>query len=105
MGIRDSWIGLLHRAATSTKKRRTLLTPVGLLIFAVFTGLFIVVSVLVDRWLSLPWPISSGLSTLIAVPLIAVGVGFLAWSVFNFLKAKGTPVPLNPPPKLVKTGP
>jgi protein-S-isoprenylcysteine O-methyltransferase Ste14 len=28
-----------------------------------------------------------------------------AWSVWHFLKVKGTPVPLNPPPKVVKTGP
>jgi protein-S-isoprenylcysteine O-methyltransferase Ste14 len=29
----------------------------------------------------------------------------IGWSVLVFLKAKGTPVPLNPPPQLVTTGP
>ena len=29
----------------------------------------------------------------------------MGWSVFHFLKVKGTPVPFNPPPKLVATGP
>jgi len=29
----------------------------------------------------------------------------MSLSVFYFLKARGTPVPLSPPPKLVKTGP
>ena len=38
-------------------------------------GLFVILAVLVDRWLSLPWPLSSGLSWLIAAPLIAIGVG------------------------------
>jgi len=105
MGIRDRWINLLHRVATGTKKTRTLLTPIGVVIFGGFTGLFVILAVLVDRWLSLPWPLSSGLSWLVAAPLIAIGVGVAAWSAFHFLKVKGTPVPFNPPPTLVMTGP
>ncbi len=105
MRIRDRWISLLHRAATGTKKTRTLLTPIGVVIFGVLTGLFVILAVLVDRWLSLPWPLSSGLSWLVAAPLIAIGVGVAAWSAFHFLKVKGTPVPFNPPPTLVMTGP
>jgi protein-S-isoprenylcysteine O-methyltransferase Ste14 len=105
MSISDRWIGLLHGAASGTKKLRTLLTPVGLVIFGVFTGLFVYLSVLMDRWLSLPWPLSSGLSKLIAATLIPIGVGVTAWSVFHFFKVKGTPVPFNPPPKLIMSGP
>jgi len=105
MGIRDRWISLLHRAAMGTKKTRTLLTPVGLAIFGVFTSLFVIFSMLMDRWLSLPWSLSSRLSWFIAVPLIAIGIGVTAWSAFHFLKVKGTPIPFNPPPKLVMTGP
>ena len=29
----------------------------------------------------------------------------MLWSFLHFIKVKGTPVPLNPPPKLVTTGP
>ena len=105
MRIRDCWISLLHRTATGTKKTRTLLTPIGVVIFGGFTALFVILAVLVDRWLSLPWPLSSGLSWLVAAPLIAIGVGVAAWSAFHFLKVKGTPVPFNPPPTLVTTGP
>ncbi len=105
MDIRDRWISLLHRVATGTRKTRTLLTPIGVMVFGVFTGQFVILSLLMDRWLSLRWPLSSGLSWLIAVPLMAIGVGVTAWSVFHFLKVKGTPVPFNPPPTLVMTGP
>ena len=105
MSIRDRWISLLHRTATGTKKTRTLLTPIGVVIFGVFAGLFVILAVLVDRWLALLWPLSSGLSWLIAAPLIAIGVGLTAWSASHFLKLKGTPVPFNPPPTLVMTGP
>ena len=40
-----------------------------------------------------------------SIPLMAVGIAFTAWSGFHFLKVKGTPVPFNPPPEVVSTGP
>lgn len=105
MKIRDRWVNLLHRVATGTKKTRMLLTPIGVLIFGIFTGLFVILAVLVDRWLSLPWPLPSGVSWFIATALIALGVFLTAWSAFHFQKVRGTPVPFNPPPALVMTGP
>ncbi len=105
MNIRDRWIGLLYHVAIGARKTRTLLTPVGVLIFGVFTSLFAILAVLVDRWLLLPWPLSSSLSWSLALPLMAAGAFATAWSGLHFLKVKGTPVPFNPPPKLVTTGP
>ncbi len=37
--------------------------------------------------------------------MTAIGVAITAWSALHFLRVRGTPVPFNPPPKLVKTGP
>lgn len=105
MRIRERWVSLLHRAATGTRKTRTLLTPIGLVIFGLFTALFVFLAVLVDRVLALPWPIPVTVSWLISVPLMAIGVAVTAWSAFHFLKVKGTPVPFNPPPTLVESGP
>jgi protein-S-isoprenylcysteine O-methyltransferase Ste14 len=76
-----------------------------LLIFGVFTGLFVLAAVLVDRVLNLPRLFPEGARLPVSTPVIAVGVCITAWSVFHFLRVKGTPVPLNPPPKLVDTGP
>lgn len=104
MELRERWISLLHDAATGTKKFRTLLTPIGLVVFGLFTGVFVLMAVVVDRLLQLP-----GLPDTLRIPasLIALvfGVFVTGWSVFHFLKVKGTPVPLNPPPKVVDTGP
>ena len=105
MGIRERWINLLHRAATGTKKTRTLLTPIGVTIFALFTALFVFAALFVDRLLDLPRLLPEGARLALSIPLIAVGVAVTAWSVFHFLKVKGTPVPFNPPPMMVKTGP
>jgi protein-S-isoprenylcysteine O-methyltransferase Ste14 len=45
------------------------------------------------------------LNLYISFPLIILGIISTAWSVYHFLKVKGTPVPVNPPPELVKSGP
>jgi protein-S-isoprenylcysteine O-methyltransferase Ste14 len=105
MAFQNCWIHLLHRAATGTKTTRTLLTPVGLTIFAAFTALFVFAAIIVDRLLSLPHLLPKGARLPVSIPMIAVGLAVTAWSVFHFLKVKGTPVPFNPPPKVVKTGP
>ena len=105
MAFQNRWINLLHRAATGTKKTRTLLTPVGLTIFAAFTALFVFAAIIVDRLLGLPHLLPKGARLPVSIPMITVGLAATAWSVFHFLKVKGTPVPFNPPPKVVKTGP
>jgi protein-S-isoprenylcysteine O-methyltransferase Ste14 len=105
MSIRERWVSLLHRAATGTRKTRTLLTPIGVLIFGLFTTLFVYVALLVDRAFALPWPFAQTVSWMVATSMISVGITVTAWSAFHFLKVKGTPVPFNPPPTLVESGP
>jgi protein-S-isoprenylcysteine O-methyltransferase Ste14 len=105
MNIRKRWIDLLHRAATGTKRTRTLLTPIGVIIFGAFTAVFVVAALLVDRLLSLPGILPMGLRTSVSIPVMAMGAVITAWSALHFLKVKGTPVPFNPPPKVVATGP
>ena len=105
MAFRTHWINLLHRAALGTKKTRTILTPIGLTIFGAFTALFVVAAIFVDRLLSLPRLLPEGARLPVSVPLIVVGFAVTAWSAFHFLKVQGTPVPFNPPPKVVNTGP
>ena len=105
MYFRNRWIDFIHKAAKDTKKTRTLLTPIGVVIFGVFTALFVIAAILVDRLLGLPRFLPEGIRILLSIPLMAVGMGVAAWSAFHFLKVKGTPVPFNPPPKVVDTGP
>ncbi len=74
-------------------------------VFAVFTALFLLAAVFVDRLLDLPGLLPRGARLPVAVPMMAIGIAVTAWSVIHFLRAKGTPVPFNPPPKVVATGP
>jgi protein-S-isoprenylcysteine O-methyltransferase Ste14 len=105
MEIRKRWVNLLYKAATGTAKTRTVLTPIGVTIFTMFTALFVLAAILVDRLLDLPGLLAQGARLPVSLPLIAAGISITAWSAFHFLKVKGTPVPFNPPPKVVTTGP
>lgn len=105
MKIRERVVDVMYRAATGTKKTRNLLTPIGVLIFGIFTVLFVYLAVLLDGFLALRWPIPTTVSRLVSTPLMLVGMVITGWSVFHFLKVKGTPVPFNPPPTLVQSGP
>jgi protein-S-isoprenylcysteine O-methyltransferase Ste14 len=105
MTIKTRWIEFLYKLSTGTKRGRTLLTPVGAVIFGFFTILFVVAALTFDRWLRLPTIIPMPIRFFIATPIIVVGMLVTGWSIIHFLKVKGTPVPVNPPPRLVTTGP
>ena len=105
MTIRERWIDLIHRAATGTSRTRTLLTPIGATIFGVFTASFVVVALLLDRLLGLPGLLPAGARLSASIPVMAVGAAVTIWSALHFLKIRGTPVPFNPPPAVVASGP
>ncbi len=105
MGIRERWIDLVHRAATGTRRTRTLLTPIGLVVFGAFMALFVLAALWVDGRLGLPSLLPEAARLPVSIPVMAVGLAVTAWSGFHFLRVKGTPVPFNPPPQLVTTGP
>jgi protein-S-isoprenylcysteine O-methyltransferase Ste14 len=74
-------------------------------VFGAFTALFVFAAIFVDRLLSLPRLLPEGARLPVSIPLIVVGLAVTVWSAFHFLKVQGTPVPFNPPPKVVSTGP
>jgi protein-S-isoprenylcysteine O-methyltransferase Ste14 len=105
MTVKSRWIEFLYKLATGTRRGRTLLTPAGAIIFGFLTTLFVVSALAFDKWLELPKIIAMPFSFYIAMPILVVGILVTGWSIIHFLKAKGTPVPVNPPPMLVTTGP
>ena len=105
MGLKAVWIDFLYKSATGTKKVRTILTPIGAIIFGLFTIFFIIVAIKIDNLLNLPKILISSFNLFISISLIFMGIILTGWSVLHFLKVKGTPVPLNPPPELVNSGP
>ncbi len=103
--IRQKWIYLLNKAASGTRMTRVLLTPLGMLIFCVFSALFVLAAIFLDSLLDFNGLLPEVVRLPVSVPTILFGIALTFWSAFHFLKVKGTPVPFNPPPKLVCTGP
>ena len=96
---------MFYKVATSTRKVRILFTPIGAVIFFSLVGLFIVVSLQMDKFSKFPKLLPTPLNVTVSITILAIGSFLMLWSLLHFIKAKGTPVPFNPPPKLVTIGP
>lgn len=105
MSLRHKWINTMYKAATAGFGVRAILTPVGATAFLILVALFVVAPLHLDKLLKLPKIFSPPLNLIISLPILAIGLFLMLWSILHFAKVKGTPVPFNPPPKLVDTGP
>ena len=105
MSLREKLIEIFYKAARSSSQTRTLLTPIGLLFFLTLVVLLVVVSLQLDKFWGLPKLIPTPVNIILSALILAIGLFLMLWSILHFIKVKGTPVPFNPPPKLVTTGP
>ncbi|MCG6534437.1 MAG: isoprenylcysteine carboxylmethyltransferase family protein [Syntrophales bacterium LBB04] len=103
--VRDKIIDFIYRNAIVRKKHGGSLTVLGGLLFSSIVLFIIFLAYVSNRLLEIPsWPPSPA-NLIMSMPLLATGIWLWLWSVLTFIKARGTPVPLNPPPQLVQTGP
>jgi protein-S-isoprenylcysteine O-methyltransferase Ste14 len=98
-------IKLIYEIATGSSNKRKLYTPLGALLFFTVTALFILIPLLIERVLDIRQFIFSSWNIVISMPFIAIGLFYTLWSMIEFFKSKGTPVPFNPPPALIVKGP
>lgn len=105
MTIKTKWIDLLYRTATGSRRVRNVFTPIGATFFGLLVLVFVVAALRVDQRIGLVDLLPGRLPILLSLPLFSVAFFLIGWSVHHFLKAKGTPVPINPPPRLVTSGP
>jgi len=96
---------VFHSIATGSRRRRALLTPVGLAIFGASLLLVVLIGLLIDRQPYVPALLPGAIGTALGLPLLAAGSVLCAWCVVRFKRARGTPVPFNPPTELVVEGP
>jgi len=104
MSIWDRYAEFVYRVATGSRRLRIILTPSAALLFYGFVALSVFASLWVDRWLSFPHFNSSWWSLGLSIPLLLLGWLLSGWSVVAFFLTGGTPVPFNPPPRLITTG-
>ncbi len=105
MSYKTKWIDFLYRVATGSRKVRNFLTPIGALIYGLLIFMFVVLALLADHAIGIRGLLPDPLNVILSVPVFGVALFLIGWSVRHFFEVKGTPVPVNPPPKLVTTGP
>lgn len=105
MSLKTKWIDILYNVATGSRRVRNFFTPIGAIFFGLLIFGFVVIALHLDRRLGLADIFPGQLTIILSLPLFALAFFLIGWSVQNFLKAKGTPVPFNPPPRLVTSGP
>ena len=105
MSVSERLIGMFYRAATGSRNIRNLLTPAGAVFFFGLIALIIFGALQVDGFLNFPELLPASLNIIVSAPILAVGLFLMVWSVLQFVRVRGTPVPFNPPPRLVTTGP
>jgi protein-S-isoprenylcysteine O-methyltransferase Ste14 len=85
--------------------RRRIATFLGTVFFLAYLSLYVLASLLTDRLLGFPKPLPAPANIIASMPFLALGLFVNLWAIAEFVKAKGTPVRFNPPPRLVTTGP
>ncbi|MCJ7685037.1 MAG: isoprenylcysteine carboxylmethyltransferase family protein [Desulfobacteraceae bacterium] len=105
MTLKTKWIEVLYNVATGSRKVRNVFTPIGAFIYGLLIFSFVVIALLMDRLLGLTAIFPRPFNIILSLPVFSPALFLMGWSVLNFLKVKGTPVPFNPPPQLVTTGP
>jgi protein-S-isoprenylcysteine O-methyltransferase Ste14 len=103
--FRERIINLIYTVATGTKRVRVLLTPIVGLVFFCVVLFLIIISFFLDRVFGFSALLPKPLAVAISMPILIPGLFLWLWSAGKFFKTKGTPVPINPPPKLVTDGP
>jgi protein-S-isoprenylcysteine O-methyltransferase Ste14 len=91
----------IHQIATGDKKRRKILAFIFGSLFALLTFLFAAIPVHLEssRFIAEPFNI------IVSLPLAVLGVVLMMWTSLQMFVTKGTPVPVDPPQKLITSGP
>ena len=105
MTLKTKWIELIYSFATGSRKIRNFFTPFGALFFGLLVFVFVILALKLDGLIGITDIFSRSLSLILASLLFLAAFILIGWSVLMFFKARGTPVPLNPPPQLVTAGP
>ncbi|MCX7817156.1 MAG: isoprenylcysteine carboxylmethyltransferase family protein [Syntrophales bacterium] len=98
-------MNFIYRIVTGENRLRKILTPIFASFFLLGIVLLILIAFKTDEFFHISGPLHYPWSVVVSIPLLFIGVLLWGWSVLQFFKVGGTPVPINPPDVLVDTGP
>ena len=105
MSLADRYAEFVYRIATTRNKLKIIMTPIGIIFWFGLSGLFVFASLWLDKLLPLHLSLPTPTKIFISAPLLIITT-IILWlgTIYPFIKARGSPVPFNPPKKLVTTG-
>jgi len=103
MNALDEFAGSISNIVKGNKIRRIIMTPFAALVFFGLITLFILAGLWIDKLLALP-SLTGLWIYIVSAILFVPGVLIAGQSLLQFIRVRGTPVPLSPPPKLITTG-
>ena len=104
MSLGDKYAEFVYRVATTRNKLKIIVTPIGIIFWFSLSALFIFASLWLDKLLPLHLTLSPPSNVFLSLPLLVIGATISLGAVYSFTKARGSPVPFNPPKKLVVRG-
>lgn len=105
MTNREKWVNFIYGIATGNYKKRIMIAPFAGILFLSITSLFVIIPIYFEKYVNLSRLWSYPLNYILSAPFFIFGFILVVWTNFIFIKIKGSPVPLNPPPRLVTNGP
>lgn len=104
MNIWDRYANFVYRLATGNIKLKMIITLPVALLFLSLVALFVLASTWVDKKFLFFQFESSWWTLALSITILILGWLICMWAALVFLRNRGTPVPFNPPPKLITTG-
>ena len=104
MRLADRWAETIYRMATARGKLKIIMTPVGIIFWFSVSILFIYAALWLDGYLSAPPLLPVPVNIYSSVLILVIGATLVLWPVYSFIRARGSPVPFNPPRRLVIAG-
>jgi protein-S-isoprenylcysteine O-methyltransferase Ste14 len=105
MSLTKRYVEFLYRIATTRNRLKIIMTPVGIIFWFGVGVLLVFLSLWLDKFLSVTQLLPVPVNLFLSVPALIIGVALLLWCFVSFIMAKGSPVPLNPPLRMVISGP
>jgi len=98
-------VDFIFNVINGTKRVRVFFTTLAGTFFTFLVFFTIYAALMLDRFCNFSRLFTYPWSLVIGLPVICSGIFVWLWSAWQFLKAKGTPVPFCPPSSLICTGP
>ena len=103
MSLTDKLAEILYRITRTRNRLKIIMTPVAIILWFGLSVLFIFASLWLDNFLPAQLPLPVPTNIFVSAPVIVIGSLLCLWTVYSFIKARGSPVPFNPPQVLVTT--